>query len=391
MLKPASLFSQILSEIFTAVNFDNLVAKWGAERHAKGFRSKTQLISMLFCHLAGADSLREIVNGLSCCNGKLVHLGIKEPPRRSTLSYANNHRKAELFEELFWRLSDHFRSTGSMGCRKKKFRFKNKLLSFDSTTISLCLSLFPWAEFRRAKGGVKVHVLLDHDDYMPSFVSITEAKTHDSRLSKELVLKPGSIVALDRGYVDFGQFRAWTDQGVFFVTRMKDNCVYSVDKVRPLPENGHVLSDEIVRLTGTGMEEKYPEPLRRITAENPETGENIVLLTNHLRFAASTISEIYRDRWEIELFFKTLKQNLKVKTFVGESENALRIQIWTALISLLVIKWLHHQSKAGWSFSNMATMLRLNLFTYRALRAWLDEPYETPPIVPEAEQLKFSL
>jgi len=391
MLKPASLFSQILSEIFTAVNFDNLVAKWGAERHAKGFRSKTQLISMLFCHLAGADSLREIVGGLSCCNGKLVHLGIKEPPRRSTLSYANNHRKAELFEELFWRLSDHLRSTGSMGCRKKKFRFKNKLLSFDSTTISLCLSLFPWAEFRRTKGGVKVHVLLDHDDYMPSFVSITEAKTHDSRLSKELVLKPGSIVALDRGYVDFGRFRAWTDQGVFFVTRMKDNCVYSVDKVRPLPENGHVLSDEIVRLTGTGMEEKYPEPLRRITAENPETGENIVLLTNHLRFAASTISEIYRDRWEIELFFKTLKQNLKVKTFVGESENALRIQIWTALISLLVIKWLHHQSKAGWSFSNMATMLRLNLFTYRALRAWLDEPYETPPIVPEVEQLKFSL
>ena len=158
MLKPASLFSQLLSEIFTAVNFDNLVAKWGAERHAKGFRSKTQLISMLFCHLAGADPLREIVNGLSCCNGKLVHLGIKEPPGRSTLSYANNHRPAELFEELFWRLSDHFRSTGSLGCRKKKFRFKNKLLSFDSTTISLCLSLFPWAEFRRAKGGVKVHV-----------------------------------------------------------------------------------------------------------------------------------------------------------------------------------------------------------------------------------------
>ena len=288
-------------------------------------------------------------------------------------------------------MSDHFRSTGSMGCRKKKFRFKNKLLSFDSTTISLCLSLFPWAEFRRAKGGVKVHVLLDHDDYMPSFVSITDAKTHDSRMSKELALKPGSIVALDRGYVDFGQFRAWTDQGVFFVTRMKDNCVYSVDKVRPLPENGHVLSDEIVRLTGTGMEEKYPEPLRRITAENPETGENIVLLTNHLRFAASTIGEIYRDRWEIELFFKTLKQNLKVKTFVGESENALRIQIWTALISLLVIKWLHHLSKAGWSFSNMATMLRLNLFTYRVLRAWLDEPYETPPIVPDTGQLSLRL
>ena len=226
---------------------------------------------------------------------------------------------------------------------------------------------------------------------MPSFVSITDAKTHASRKSKELALNPDTNVALDRGYVDFGQFRAWTDQGVFFVTRMKDNCVYSVDKVRPLPENGHVLSDEIVRLTGTGMEEKYPAPLRRITAENPETGENIVLLTNHLRFAASTIGEIYRDRWEIELFFKTLKQNLKGKTFVGESENALRIQIWTALISLLVIKWLQHLSKAGWSFSNMATMLRLNLFTYRALRAWLDEPYETPPIVPDTGQLSLRL
>jgi len=391
MVNVSSLFGQIVSGLFSAVNFDNLVAKWGAERHAKGFRSKTQLISMLFCHLAGADSLREIVNGLSCCNGKLVHLGIKEPPRRSTLSYANNHRPAGLFEELFWRLSDHFRSTGSPGCRKKKFRFKNKLLSFDSTTISLCLSLFPWAEFRRAKGGVKVHVLPDHDDYMPSFVSITDAKTHDSRMSKELVLKPGSIVALDRGYVDFGQFRAWTDQGVFFVTRMKDNCVYTVDKVRPLPENGHVLSDEIVRLTGTGMEEKYPGPLRRIVVHDPEKQEPVVLLTNHLRFAASTIGEIYRDRWEIELFFKTLKQNLKVKTFVGESENALRIQIWTALISLLVIKWLHHLSKAGWSFSNMATMLRLNLFTYRALRAWLDEPYETPPIVPDTGQLSLRL
>ena len=167
---------------------------------------------------------------------------------------------------------------------------------------------------------------------MLSFVSIPEAKTYACPMSKKLVLKPDSIVALDRGYVEFAQFRAWTDRGVFFVTRMKDNCVYSVQEVRTPPRNRHVLSDEIVRLTRTGMEEKYPEPLRRITVENPETGENIVLLTNHLRFGASTIGEIYRDRWEIELFFKTLKQNLKVKTFVGNSENALRIQIWTALI-----------------------------------------------------------
>ena len=390
MVKLSSLFGQILSEIFSAVNFENLVAESGAERHAKGFRSKTQLIAMLFCHLAGADSLREIVNGLACCNGKLVHLGIKNPPKRSTLSYANNHRPAKLFEDLFWKLSDHFRSVSSLGCRKNKFRFKNKLMSFDSTTISLCLSLFPWANFRRAKGGVKVHVLLDHDDYMPSFVAVTDAKTHDSRISKEIFLTPGSIVAIDRGYVDFAQFRSWTERGVFFVTRMKDNAVYAVDEVRMPPKRRNIVSDEIVHLTGTAAR-KYPGQLRRIVVKNPEkNNEEIVLLTNHLQFGASTISAIYKDRWEIELFFKTLKQNLKVKTFVGESENALLIQIWTALISLLMIKWLHHLSKAGWSFANMATMLRLNLFTYRVLLDWLNEPFETPPIVPDVEQLSLA-
>ena len=180
---------------------------------------------------------------------------------------------------------------------------------------------------------------------------------------------------------------------------MKENTLYAVDEVKMVPKNRHILSDEIVHLTGVGMQDKYPGPLRSITVETQEKGEDIVLLTNHLDFGASTISAIYKERWEIELFFKTLKQNLKVKTFIGTSENALRIQIWTALISLLVIKWLHHLysppsaastlSKAGWSFSNMATMLRLNLFTYRVLRAWLDEPFETPPIVPGPEQLKL--
>ena len=334
--------------------------------------------------------------------------GFKNPPKRSTLSYANNHRPAKLFEDLFWKLSGHFRSVSSLGCRKSKFRFKNKLMSFDSTTISLYLSLFPWANFRRSKGGVKVHVLLDHDDYMPSFVAVTDAKTHDSRIAKELFLKPGSVVAFDRGYVDFAQFRSWTEQGVFFVTRMKDNAVYAVDEVRMPPKRRNVVSDEIVHLTGTAAQ-KYPGQLRRIVVKTPEKdNEEIVLLTNHLQFGASTISAIYKDRWEIELFFKTLKQNLKVKTFVGESENALLIQIWTALtpqgtfscpfrseraihlVSLLMIKWLHHLSKAGWSFANMATMLRLNLFTYRVLLDWLNEPFETPPIVPDVEQLSLA-
>ena len=210
MIKVSSLFGQILSEIFSAVDFEKLVVKHKAELRAKGFRSKTQLISMLFCHLARADSLREIVNGLSCCNGKLVHLGIGTPPKRSTLSYANEHRPAALFEDLFNELLARFRSVTHLGARKTKFRFKNKLFSFDSTTITLCLSLFPWANYRRAKGGVKVQVLLDHDDYMPSFVRITEAKVHDNRAAKEVSLKPGSKVPLVLGGLSRWTGDIWT-------------------------------------------------------------------------------------------------------------------------------------------------------------------------------------
>jgi hypothetical protein len=169
----------------------------------------TQLVAMLFCHLAYADSLREICHGLSCCNVKLVHLGIKKAPNKSTLSYVNEHRPAELHRELFWSVLSHFRSLHSLGCRKKKFRFRNKLLSLDSTTIDLCLSLFPWADFRTAKGGVKVHVLLDHDNYLPSFVSITEANVHDVKVARTLTLTPGSIVAMDRAYTDFELMNKW--------------------------------------------------------------------------------------------------------------------------------------------------------------------------------------
>ena len=391
MIKAASLFSQILSTIRTAANFDNLVAKHEAEKNAKGFESKTQLVSMLFCHLAKADSLREIVNGLACCNGKMSHIGLKKAPSRSSLSYANAHRPAALFEEFFWTLNNHFRSTTGLGHRKAKFRFKNRLFSFDSTTISLCLSLFPWANYRRTKGGVKVHVLLDHDDYMPSFISITDAKQHDGKESKRLDLNPGSIVAVDRGYIDYEQFRRWNDKGVFFVTRMKSNASYDVVESREVPQKRNIVFDEIIVLTGETTSEKFPGPLRRIVVHDKKKDEDIVLLTNHLNFGSTTISSIYKDRWEIELFFKTLKQNLKVKTFIGTSENALRIQIWTAMIALLVLKWLHYLSKSGWSFSNLASMLRLSLFTYRELRVWLDKPCDTPPLTPDLAQLRLNL
>ena len=360
MLQAASRFNQLLQH-FPRTEFASLVEKHRAERAAKGFACWTQFVAMTFCPLAHADSLREICNGWACREGKLVHLGITNAPNKSTLSYANEHRPAALFEDSFYTSLKRFREQEGMGARKARFRFKNKLLSLDSTTISLCLDLFPWAKFRRAKGGVKAHVLLDHDDYLPSYVLITEAKKSDVRIAQSLDLNAGSMGAMDRGYNDYALFRKWTDGEVFFVTRLKDNAAYEVveSAMGPLPRN--ILADELIRFTGVKAVKNCPHLVRRVVVWDPINEREIVRLTNALHFGPTTIAAIYKDRWEIELFFKALKQNLKVKSFVGTSRNALLIQIWTALIAMLLLKWLHHLSKAKWSFSNLASMLRICL------------------------------
>lgn len=374
MVKGSSLFSQLLRH-FPRAEFAGLVKKHQAERNAKGFKCWDQFVAMLFCQVAGADSLRVICNGLRCCLGRLRHLGLDGAPNKSTLSYANAHRPAAMYEELFFTSLRRLRQSGGVGMRNKAFRFKNKLLSLDSTTISLCLQLFPWADFRRAKGGVKLHVLLDHDDYMPSYVLLSEARRHDRVMMSRFRFNKGSIVVLDRAYIDYAQFLTWTEQGVFFVTRMKSNAQYDVVDSRPLPRRGNILADEWIVLIGAASKKKYPYILRRVVVWDEANQREITLLTNHTKFAATTIAAIYKDRWQIEIFFKTLKQRLKVKTFIGTSENALRIQIWTALIALLLLKWMHHISQAAWSLSNLCAMLRLNLALYRPLLDWLHNPF----------------
>ena len=389
MVQAASLFNQLLQH-FPRTEFAALVKKHNAEWCAEGFACWTQFVSMLFCQLGRADSLREICNGRACCLGRLVHLGIGKAPRRSTLCYANEHRPAALFEDLFWTALARFREQQGLGSRNRKFRFKNKLLSLDSTTVSLCLALFPWAKFRRAKGGVKAHVLLDRDDYLPAYVPIAEAKRSDVKLADSFALNPGSIVAMDRGYTDYALFGRWTMAGVYFVTRLKDNAAYAVVEECEVPANRGILADQIIRLTGAQAQIHCPCLLRRVVVWDAENERPIVLLTNLLEFGATTLAAIYKERWAIELF-KALKQNLSVKTFVGTSENALRIRICTALIALLLLKWLHHLSRANWSLSNLASMPRLNPFTYRELTKWLNDPMETPPLVPAPEQLTLAL
>ena len=381
-----NLFSQIL-QIVPRLSFARLVQECGAERHAKGFSSWAQYVAMLFCQLAQAKSLREIGDGLAVSCGKLNHLGLNAAPPKSTLAYANAHRPWQFYQGLFFHIRD-FCYSESPG-KKKKFRFKNKLLSLDSTTIDLCLSLFPWADFRQTKGAIKLHLLLDHDGYLPEFAVITDGKTTDVTTAHQFTLPAGSIAAVDRAYCDFGLFYEWNQAGVFFVTRLKHNAAYEVVENDPVPQRSNVLADQIIRFTGPKTSLKYPGLLRRVVVWDEQNEREVELLTNLLHFGATTIGRIYRDRWEIELFFKLLKQHLKIKTFVGTSPNALKTQIWTALIAVLLLKYLQFRSKCNLPLCRLVALLRLNLFSYRNLWDWLDDPFETPPQLPNP-QLEFA-
>jgi len=376
-----SMFSQIL-KLVPRLEFEELVRQTQAERATKGLSSWSQFVAMMFCQLGRAHSLREISGGLKSCEGKLAHLGI-EAPARSSLSYANSHRPWQLYEQVFHHLYGRIRG-GLTG--KRKFRFKNKLVSLDSTLIDLCVSTFDWAKFRRTKGAVKLHLVLDHDGYLPCFGVITAGKVHDVKVAQELTFAPGTVVVDDRGYNDYRLFARWTEQEVFFVTRMKDKAQFEVLAQREVPQERGILADQTIRLSGVGAQEKCPHLLRRIEAVRADSGEVLVFLTNHHQLGASTIAAIYKDRWQIELFFKALKQNLKIKTFIGTSANAVKTQVWCALISMLLLRYLQLRSRFGWSLSNLVALLRMNLFTHRDLQAWLDQPFALPPDPDEAPQ-----
>jgi hypothetical protein len=379
-----SIFSQLL-QLFPRLEFHRFVKETRAERHARGYTCWGQFVAMLFCQLGRAHSLREITNGLKSCEGKLKHLGITSP-NRSTLAYANAHRPWELYQRLFFSLYDSCRSQISA---RKKFRFKNKLLSLDSTTIDLCISIYDWAKFRRTKGAIKLHLVLDHDGYLPAFAVITDGKCHDVKVAHVLTFDPGTIVVDDRAYNDYELFAKWTREGVFFVTRMKDNAVYTVTESREVPPNRPILKDEIILFTGQGAAKKCPYATRRIEFYDADTERDFVFLTNNMKLSAATIAAIYKDRWEIEQFFRALKQNLKIKTFVGTSPNAVKIQIWTALIAMLILKYLQLKATFNWSLSNLVALLRMNLFTYRDLWTWLNEPYETLPLPYALKQVEL--
>lgn len=380
-----SIFNQLL-QLFPRDQFERAVEEVKGDRHARGFRCWDQFVAMMFCQLGRAHSLREICGGLASCEGKLAHLGMEKAPHRSTLSYANEHRPWQLYEAIFYQLLQRCRQASGRG---KKFRFNNKLVSMDSTVIELCANLFDWAQFVCTKGAVKLHLLLDHDGYLPSFAVITDRWTSDVEIARRMEFQPGSIVVFDRGYTDFAWFDRLTEQKVFFVTRAKKDWNFEVLQNLPVRPEWGELSHQVVRL-GRGRHGGGRHCFRRIELQVEGLDEPLVLLTNHMGFAMRTIGELYKERWQIELFFKAIKQNLRIKTFVGTSANALKVQIWTALIAMLILRLLQLRSRWKWSLSNLVALLRMNLFVHRDLWQWLHDPFSPSPPLPQPLQSAFT-
>lgn len=385
MSQTCSVFSQLL-QLFSRGEFARAVRQHGAERRAKGFSCWGQFVAMLFCQVAQMKSLREVCLGLACCEAPLKHLGLMETPKRSTLAYANEHRPWELYQTVFGQLLEKCRSEVAARGGVRKFRFKNKRMSLDGSIIDLSVSMFDWARYRRTKGAIKLHLLLDHQGYLPSFAVVTEGKRSELEVARSLRLEAGTILVVDRGYHDYQWFLELTAEGVFFVTRMKSNTVYAVEEERPVPAKGNVLRDQIVSLPSLEKRGDKPVRFRRVAYWNPDKQEILVFLTNLLHLAPATIAAIYKDRWAVELFFKALKQTLKVKTFLGTSANAVKTQIWTALIAMLILKYLQIKSSFGWSLSHLAALLRQQLFIFRDLWAWLNAPWEGPPATRQLDE-----
>jgi len=377
-----TLFSQIISKL-DRFSFNKLVFAHQTDKHQKGYTSWTHLVAMLFCQFAKSQSVRDISNGLRSATGNLNHLGIQRAPSKSTISYQNKHRNWRLFRDYYYQLLK--RLGQQAGFKQVKFRIKSKILLLDSTTISLCLSLFDWAKYKTQKGAVKMHTLLDYDGNLPAYVLVTDGKTADNKGAYDIPLLKGSVIVADRFYNDFSLLNIWDSNGVWFVVRHKKNLQYTSIQENELPDgrHEHILKDERIELTGIKSRKTYLGKLRRVAVWDAENQQVIELITNHPRWTAHTIGELYKARWQIEIFFREIKQLLHIKSFIGTTENAVMIQIWTALITILILKALKAMAKHRWYLSNLVGFIRLNLFVKIDLQQWLDYPFESRADPPE--------
>lgn len=358
-----TVLSQIV-RIFPRHEFQALANKHHAGQKFRSFSRWTQFVALLTAQLTGRDSLRDIVENMSAQAGKLYHLGIK-PFSRATLSRANEQQPHKLYEALFLRLLNRCQS---LAPRNKAFKLKGKIYLLDASLVDLTLSLFPWAQYRKGKGAAKLHIGLDADGYLPAFVNMTPGKEHEINVGRELELPKGSYVVFDRGYTDYSWYQELTEDGVFFVTRLKSNAVTTPGPLRRGRKSPGVLRDQEIKLKG--IDGTY----RKVCYLDEETGITYEFLTNALDLPAATVAQLYKERWQIELFFKWIKQNLRVKSFLGTSFNAVMTQLWIALCAYLVLAFLKFQSKLRHSMQQMLRLLQLNLFERRDFKELFKPP-----------------
>lgn len=337
--------------------FSRVVGQLKADRYTKAFTAWQQFLVLLYAQVSGKDSLRAIESGLMTHSARLYHLGLGSVAR-STLADAMQRRPAAIFEALFGAILKRAQSLAPA----HRFRFKHPLYSLDSTTIDLCLSVFNWAHFRRQKGAIKLHCLLDHRGHLPSIVVVTHGKAHDLSVARQhLALAPHSIYCFDRAYLGLRWLHQFQQVGAYFVTRALHNQSFRVTGQHLPPPSAAILADERIEFEGTVSHRKYPHPLRLVTFRDPDSGRLYRFLTNHFHLSALTIAEIYRQRWQIEIFFKWIKQNLKIKTFLGTSRNAVLAQIWVAMIYYLLLSYIKFLSRIPHSITELTRRVRETL------------------------------
>jgi hypothetical protein len=379
-----TIFQQML-KLIPRHHFARLEQEHGTGRQARSFTRWNQLVHLVFIQLTARASLRDGVASLKARFKDLYHLGAR-PVARSTFADANNRRPASFFEALFYVMYRRCQPLAP----KHKFKFKNKLYSLDATVVSLCLSLFPWASFRRTKAGLKLHTLLDHDGYLPAFVAVSPAREPEIKKARSLRLPKGSIVVEDLGYTDYAWYAHLTTQKIFFVTRQKRNAAYEVLERHSVNKSQGLLSDQTIRLTGVKALECHA-PLRRIAYRDPASCKRYVFLTNHFKLSAKTIADIYKERWQIEIFFRWIKQNLRIKAFMGNSENAVLSQIFAALIVYLLLCYLKFLCNLDITLQNLMRLLQLNLFRTCAFKDLLEPPSASTDIISYSKQLTLAL
>lgn len=384
-----TVFSQIM-QLICQDHFKKCVDRYKGDRYTKRFSCWQQLLVLLFAQAKGLESLRDIEVSLQSHQKKWYHLGLNTVAR-STLADANTNRDAAILKDAFYSLLEKCHTL----VPKNQFKIKNPLYSFDSTLINVCLSLFPWATYQKKKGAFKIHTLLDHKGSLPSFMVLTDGNTHDVKVVKSAsygfpALSPDSILLVDRAYIDYNWLYSLTKTNVFFVTRMKKNMNYTVLGQQESPIINGVVEDRRVKLSNYCQSRYYPDPLRLVTIADPTSGELITFMTNNFSLSSDTIAELYKSRWQIETFFKWIKQNLRIKYFLGTSKNAVMTQIWAAMIYYLLVSFIKFQTKCKHSLHELTNIIRELLLDTVVLIEFLTIPFEKFKLITQ-KQTQLSL